>query len=172
MRVLISAEQIRDRIGELADQINRDYAGEPVTLVGILSGSLIFLADLVRKLTMPTRIGFLRASSYRGETTTPGKLEIATGLMPDVRGRNVLLIDDILDSGHTLSQVSAHVKEHSPKSVRVAVLLRKRARQIVPFEPEYCGFEIPDLFVVGYGLDYNDDYRQLPYLAVLDAGSE
>lgn len=172
MRVLISAEQIRDRIDELAGQINRDYAGEPVTLVGILSGSLMFLADLVRKLTMPTRIGFLRASSYRGETTTPGKLEIATGLMPEVRGRNVLLIDDILDSGHTLSQVAAHVKEHGPKSVRVAVLLRKRARQVVPFEPDYCGFEIPDLFVVGYGLDYNDDYRQLPYLAVLESGSE
>jgi hypoxanthine phosphoribosyltransferase len=168
MRVLISAEQIRDRIDELAAQINRDYAGEPVTLVGILSGSLMFLADLVRKLSMPTRIGFLRASSYRGETTTPGKLEILAGLTPDVRGRNVLLIDDILDSGHTLTQVVSHMKEHEPKSLRVAVLLRKRARQVVPFEPDYCGFEIPDLFVIGYGLDFNDDYRQLPYLAVLE----
>ena len=168
MRVLISAEQIRDRIDELAAQINRDYAGEPVTLVGILSGSLMFLADLVRKLSMPTRIGFLRASSYRGETTTPCKLEILAGLTPDVRGRNVLLIDDILDSGHTLTQVVSHMKEHEPKSLRVAVLLRKRARQVVPFEPDYCGFEIPDLFVIGYGLDFNDDYRQLPYLAVLE----
>jgi hypoxanthine phosphoribosyltransferase len=168
MRVLISAEQIRDRIDELAAQINRDYAGEPVTLVGILSGSLMFLADLVRKLSMPTRIGFLRASSYRGETTTPGKLEILAGLTPDVRGRNVLLIDDILDSGHTLTQVVSHMMEHEPKSLRVAVLLRKRARQVVPFEPDYCGFEIPDLFVIGYGLDFNDDYRQLPYLAVLE----
>lgn len=168
MRVLISAEQIRDRIDELALQINTDYASEPVTLVGILSGSLMFLADLVRKLSMPTRIGFLRASSYRGEATTPGKLEILAGLTPDVRGRNVLLIDDILDSGHTLTQVVGHMKQHEPKSLRVAVLLRKRARQVVPFEPDYCGFEIPDLFVIGYGLDFNDDYRQLPYLAVLE----
>ncbi len=168
MRVLISAEQIKQRIHELAQEMNRDYADQPITLVGILSGSLMFMADLVRQLSMPTRIGFLRASSYRGETTTPGKLEIMADQIPDVRGRHVVLLDDILDSGHTMAQVSSYIKQLEPRSVKVAVLLRKKVRQQVPFEPDYCGFDIPDLFVIGYGLDYNDDYRQLPYLAVLD----
>ncbi len=168
MRVLISAEQIKQRIHELAREMNRDYADQPITLVGILSGSLMFMADLVRELAMPTRIGFLRASSYRGETTTPGQLQILADQIPEVRDRHVLLIDDILDSGHTLTQVSKYMKQLQPKSVKVAVLLRKRSRQQVPFEPDYCGFEIPDLFVIGYGLDFNDDYRQLPYLAVLE----
>ncbi|HMP02501.1 MAG TPA: hypoxanthine phosphoribosyltransferase [Gemmatales bacterium] len=168
MRVLISADDIHRRVEELAAQMNRDFDSEPITLVGILSGSLMFLADLVRKLSMPTRIGFLRASSYRGESTTPGRLEILEGLTPDVRGRHIVVVDDILDSGHTLSQVLEHLRQFEPRSVRSAVLLRKRARQVVSFEPDYCGFEIEDVFVIGYGLDYNDDYRQLPYLAVLD----
>lgn len=168
MRVLISAERIHERIKEMSAAIAADYGSEPVTLVGVLSGCIIFLADLVRQLSMPTRIEFLRASSYPGTATTPSKLEIIKGFSPEVRGRNVLLIDDILDSGQTLSQLAQHLRELGAKSVRIAVLLRKPARQVVPLEPDYCGFEIPDLFVVGYGLDFNNDYRQLPYIAVLD----
>jgi hypoxanthine phosphoribosyltransferase len=172
MKTLISAEEIRKRVLELAARINQDYANDSVTLIGILSGSLIFLADLVRELKLPTRIGFLRASSYRGETTTSGQLEILhEGLLPDVRGRHIILVDDILDSGHTMAAVAGHMRQLAPKSVRTAVLLRKLGRQIVPFEPDYTGFEIPNFFVVGYGLDYNDDYRHLPYLAVLDQGA-
>lgn len=167
MQVLISAAQIQERIGELAAEISRDYGHEPVTFLGILSGSFIFMADLLRKLALPTRIGFLHASSYRGETTTPGQLVIQAELIPEIRDRHVLLLDDILDSGRTLSAVADYLSSRQPKSLRVAVLLRKRGRQEVAFEPDYCGFEIPNQFVVGYGLDYNDDYRHLPYLGVL-----
>ena len=123
--------------------------------------------DLVRELKVPTRIAFLQASSYRGETTTPGELAIHVGVAPDVRGRDVLLLDDILDSGQTLHDVIELVQHLEPRSLRVGVLLRKRARQKIPLEPDYCGFEIPDAFVIGYGLDYNDEYRNLPYIAVL-----
>ncbi len=168
-KVLITAAEIKNSVEELAKDISEDYAGEHLTLIGILSGSVILVADLVRALKLPTRIGFLRASSYRGETTVAGNLEIFhEGLLPDISGRHILLIDDILDSGHTLSQVVAHMKKLGPKSLKTAVLLRKLGRQVVPFEPDYTGFEIPNLFVVGYGLDFNNDYRQLPYIGVMD----
>lgn len=168
MRVLITAEQIQQRLSELAADVARDYNGEPVTLLGVLTGCVMLVADLVRQLPMRTRIGFIQASSYRGTATSPGQLEILPGQLPDVRGRHVLLVDDILDTGHTLTKVLEHVTRLEPKSVRVAVLLRKRGRQQVPCEPDYTGFEIPDVFVVGYGLDYDDEYRQLPYVGVLE----
>ena len=168
MKVLLTAEQIHERIVELGEKITADYEGRSVTLLGVLTGSLMFVADLVRELKLPTRIAFLQASSYRGETTTPGQLAIHVGVAPDVRGRDVLLLDDILDSGQTLHDVIELVQHLQPRSLRVGVLLRKRARQKVPLEPDYCGFEIPDAFVVGYGLDYNDEYRGLPYVGVLE----
>lgn len=169
MKVLLTAEQIHQRIVELGQKITADYEGRPVTLLGVLTGSLIFVADLVRELKVPTRIAFLQASSYRGATTTPGQLTIHSGVAPDVRGRDVLLLDDILDSGRTLHEVIQLVRKLEPKSLRVGVLLRKRARQQIPLEPDYCGFEIPDTFVVGYGLDYNDEYRGLPYVGVMES---
>jgi len=168
MRVLISAEQIQVRLRELSADIARDYEGEQVTILGILTGCLMFVADLVRQLPIRTRIGFIQASSYRGTATTPGELELLPSLLPDVRGRHVLLVDDILDTGRTLTKVLDHVRRLEPKSIRVAVLLRKRGRQEEPCEPDYTGFEIPDVFVVGYGLDYDDEYRQLPYVGVLE----
>lgn len=167
MRVLIPADQIQGRVVELAQQIARDYHDRPVTIVGVLTGSLIFLADLVRHLDLHLRIGLIQASSYRGETTTAGELTIAPELLPEVRGRHVLLLDDILDTGRTLSRLVEHLKGLGVASVRTGVLLRKQGRQEVPLEPDYTGFEIPDAFVVGYGLDYNDEYRHLPYLAIL-----
>src|SRR5207244_10325250 len=136
--------------------------GKPVTIVGVLTGCLMFLADLVRHLDLPLRIGLIQASSYRGEVTTPGQLKIAPELIPDLRGRNVLLLDDILDTGQTLGYLVKHLQTVGVASLRVAVLLRKQGRQTMPLEPEYCGFQIPDAFVVGYGLDYNDEYRHLP----------
>jgi hypoxanthine phosphoribosyltransferase len=168
MRVLITEEQIQARLKELAADIARDYQGEPITILGVLTGCLMFVADLVRLVSLPTRIGFIQAFSYRGRATTRGQLEILPGLVPDVRGRHVLLIDDILDTGHTLVRVLEHVHELQPKSIRVGVLLRKHGRQEVPCEPHYIGFEIPDAFVIGYGLDFNDEYRQLPYVGVLE----
>jgi hypoxanthine phosphoribosyltransferase len=168
LQPLISADRIRERVAELADAVNRDYAGQPITLLGVLIGSLMFLADLARQLQSPSRIGFIRASSYRGEQTEPGELLLDANMVPDVGDRHVLIVDDILDSGNTLAKVLKHVRGLEPRSLRVAVLLHKQSRQQVPLTPDYCGFEIPDAFVVGYGLDFNDEYRQLPYIAILD----
>jgi hypoxanthine phosphoribosyltransferase len=172
MQVLLSAEQIQKRVDEMARQIAADYREQPVTIVSVLTGSLIFLADLIRRLDLRLKIGLIRASSYRGAVTSPGELQIGTDLLPDIRGRHVLLLDDILDSGQTLSRMVEQLKQREPQSVRVAVLVRKRGRQQVAFEPDYTGFEIPNAFVVGYGLDYNDEYRHLPYIAILDGEEE
>jgi hypoxanthine phosphoribosyltransferase len=168
MKVLLSAEQIQERVTMLAGLIVRDYRERPVTIVGVLTGSLIFLADLVRHLDLPLRIGLIQASSYRGATTKPGELHVAPELLPDVRDRHVLLLDDILDTGQTLSYLVQHLLSLGVASLRVAVLLRKLGRQQIALEPDYVGFDIPDAFVVGYGLDYNDEYRHLPYIAILD----
>jgi hypoxanthine phosphoribosyltransferase len=168
MEILIPAERIQDRVATLALEIGRDYRNQPVTFVGVLTGCLMFLADLVRHLDLPLRIGLIQASSYRGTATNPGDLHIYPELVPDVKGRHVLLIDDILDTGQTLAYLIEHLHRVGAASVRVAVLLRKQGRQKVPLDPDYCGFEIPNRFVVGYGLDYNDEYRQLPYVACLE----
>jgi hypoxanthine phosphoribosyltransferase len=169
VQVLLPAEQVQKRVAELARQISSDYQGRPVTIVGVLTGCLMFLADLVRHVDLPLRIAFLQASSYRGPTTVPGQLRIDPGLLPDLRGRHVLLVDDVFDTGRTLCQVQAHVSGLGVASLRTAVLLRKSGRQENDFAPDYCGFDIPDAFVVGYGLDYHDEYRHLPYVAVLNA---
>src|SRR5713226_3574271 len=167
MEILLPAERIQTRVAELARELAADYHNRPLTIVGVLTGSLIFLADLVRHLDLPLRIGLIQASSYRGTATAPGELHIQPELVPDVRGRHILLLDDILDTGQTLAYLSDHLRTLGAVSLRVAVLLRKRGRQTVSFEPDYCGFDIPNAFVVGYGLDYNDEYRNLPYVAVL-----
>lgn len=165
--VLISAERIQQRIDELAQDIVKTYEGRPITIVGVLTGCLVFLADLIRRLDFPLRIALLQASSYRGAATTPGSLHVQDDLLPDMRGRHILLLDDILDSGQTLSFLVRHLQSLGTASVRVAVLLRKEGAQKVDLEPDFCGFPIPDEFVIGYGLDYNDEYRNLPYIGVL-----
>jgi hypoxanthine phosphoribosyltransferase len=168
MKVLLSAEQIQERIVALARQIAGDFRDRPVTIVGVLTGSLMFLADLVRRLDLTLRIGLIQASSYRGPTTRAGELRISPELLPDVKGRHVLLLDDILDTGRTLDYLIGHLRNLEVASVRVAVLLRKTGRQETPLVPDYIGFDIPNAFVVGYGLDFNDEYRHLPYIAMLD----
>jgi hypoxanthine phosphoribosyltransferase len=167
MKVLLSADDIQRRVAEMARQIAADYQGRDITIVGVLTGCLMFLADLVRHLDLPLRIGLVQASSYRGETTTPGALRIQPELLPDLRGRHVLLLDDILDTGQTLHYLRGHLQTLGVASLRVGVLLRKIGRQQAPVEVDYQGFDIPDAFVVGYGLDYNDEYRHLPYIAIL-----
>jgi hypoxanthine phosphoribosyltransferase len=172
MQVLLSAEQIQTRVDQMARQIADDYRDQPVIIVGLLTGSVVFLADLIRRLDLRLKIGLLQASSYRGAVTTPGELTINSDMLPDLRGKHVLLLDDILDTGQTLSRVVEHLRARGPESVRVAVLVRKRGRQELEFEPDYAGFDIPNAFVVGYGLDYNDEYRHLPYIAILDGEVE
>jgi hypoxanthine phosphoribosyltransferase len=169
MEVLLSADAIRVRLDELAAEVTRTFSGKPVTVVGILNGCLMFVADVIRRIDLPLRVAFITASSYHG-TTTAGKLEIHDELLPDITGRHVLLLDDILDTGKTLTRVVAHLIDRGAASVKVGVLLRKIGRQEVPFEPDFVGFTIPDKFVVGYGLDFNDEYRHLPYIGILPAG--
>ncbi len=167
VELLIDESEIQKRLGVMGRQIGHDYQDKPLTIVAVLTGSLIALADLIRQIRIPLRIALVQASSYRGATTSSTMLIINEAFAPDVVGRDVLLLDDILDTGQTLGALVDHLKDRGAKSVRTAVLLRKMGRQVIPLEPDYCGFEIPDAFVVGYGLDYNDEYRHLPYVGVL-----
>lgn len=170
MDVLVSADRIQARVDELGAEIRAGFSA-PFSVVGVLTGSLIFLADLIRRIDRPLQVGLIQASSYRGAVTKPGDLLIRDELLPAVQNRHVLLLDDILDTGATISKVVEHVKARGAASVKTCVLLRKIGRQTVAFEPDYCGFTIPDRFVVGYGLDFNDDYRHLPYIGVLPDGA-
>ena len=167
MRVLISEDQIRKRVDEVAAQIARAYAEEPLTIVGVLTGCLVFLADLIRRLDLPLKIALVQASSSRGRSTTAGDLHVQDELLPDLKGRHILLIDDILDTGKTLKLVSELILDLKPASLRTCVLLDKKARREVPIEADFVGFEIPDKFVVGYGLDFAERYRNLPGIGVL-----
>lgn len=166
MRVLVSAEQIQWSISRLAAEIREREGARPLTVIAVLTGSVIFLADLIRQLDMPLRVGVLQARSYLG--TQRGSLTINAEMLPEVAGRDVLVIDDIFDTGHTLVEVLAMLKDLGPKSISTAVLVLKQGKQQVAMRPDYVGFEIPDVFVVGYGLDYNDAYRNLPFLAALE----
>lgn len=166
-RVLISESEIQERVRALGERISRDYQGKLLTVVAVLTGSLIFLADLIRRIRVPHRIALMQASSYRGGATSPEALVVNPTLEPDVAGRDVLLVDDILDTGRTLSALARHLQGRGARSVRTAVLLHKQGRQEVSIEPDYSGFEIPNAFVVGYGLDHDDDFRHLPYIGIV-----
>jgi len=168
VKTVLTADQLHAGVDRLGQEINQFYNGQPLIIVGVLTGSIVLLADLIRRLIMPLRVGLVQASSYRGAAIDPGQLTINFDLLPDVKGRHVLLIDDIFDTGKTLIALVDELRKHNPASVRCAVLLRKQGRQAVMMEPEYVGFEIPNAFVVGYGLDYQDAYRNLPYLAALE----
>ena len=166
MKTLVTADEIQRSIGELAAEIRRREAGRPLTVIAVMTGSIMFLADLVRKLDMPLRVGVIQARSYQG--TNRGSLAINLDMLPEITGRDVLVVDDIFDTGHTLLEVISLLEGLGPRSIRSAVLVLKQGKQQVTLRPDYVGFEIPDVFVVGYGLDYNDAYRNLPFLAALE----
>ena len=168
MKRLITEEQLRIGVDSLAKQIDTDFPETPLTLIGVLTGSIMLLSDLARAFDRPLEIGLVQASSYRGATTQPGELTVRADLLPDVRDRTLILVDDIFDTGHTLEKLLNELKEFSPREVRSAVLLRKLGRQETDVEPDYIAFDIPDEFVVGYGLDYDGRYRNLPYVAALE----
>jgi hypoxanthine phosphoribosyltransferase len=165
--VLISAQQIEERVDALAQEIMQTYHNQPITIVGVLTGCLVFLSDLIRRLDMPLKIALVQASSYRGKATTPGELHVQDDLLPELKGRHVLILDDILDTGQTLRHMVDHIQGLGAESVRVCVLLRKEGRQRIALEPNFVGFPIPDAFVIGYGLDFNDEYRNVPYIGIL-----
>jgi hypoxanthine phosphoribosyltransferase len=166
MKILLTEEQLRDGIERMAAEIRAHYTGKPLTIVGVLIGSVVLLADLIRRLDIPCRIDMVQARSYRG--TRPGPLVINTDFLGDIRDRHVLLVDDIFDTGNTLDELIPQIDELGPASVHTAVLLRKQGQAKVPFAPDFVGFEVPNVFVVGFGLDYCDAYRNLPYVAALE----
>jgi hypoxanthine phosphoribosyltransferase len=170
MRKLLSAEQIDEGVGRLADEILLVYAGKPLTILGVLNGSIVLLADLIRRLDISLQVGLVQASSYRVSGSEPGPLKIDLTMLPEIGGRHVLLVDDIFDTGNTLSALVEQLRQVGPESVRTAVLLRKHGRKAVSMEPDHVGFEIPNQFVVGYGLDYRDAFRNLPYVAIMEDG--
>ncbi len=167
MRILLNESQLTDGVERLAEEIDNHYGNRPLTVIAVMTGSLVLFADLIRRLSMPQRVGVIRASSYRGGTSA-GELKVDAEMMIDVAGRDVMLVDDIFDTGRTLDRLTGMMGEFGASSVKTAVLLHKQRDHDVEMRPDFVAFQIPDEFVVGYGLDYLDMYRNLPYLAVLE----
>ncbi len=167
MRILLNESQLIEGVERLAGEIDAYYGKQPLTVIAVMTGSLVLFADLIRRLSMPQRVGVIRASSYRGGTSA-GQLKVDADMMIDVTGRDVLLVDDIFDTGRTLHHLTGMMDEFGAASVKSAVLLHKQREHDVELRPDFVAFEIPDEFVVGYGLDYFDMYRNLPFLAVLE----
>lgn len=166
--ILVTEEQLKAKVHELGAQITRDYAGRDLLLVSILKGSVVFMADLMRAIQMPCGIDFMVVSSYGGaNTTSTGLVKIIKDLDQDLSGKDLLIVEDILDTGITLSHLVPMLKLRNPASVRLCTILSKPSRRKADIEPDYLGFEVPDEFVVGYGLDYDENYRNLPYVGVL-----
>ncbi len=168
VKPFISAQQVRRRVKELAEEISQDYAGKEVLLVGLLKGAWVFLADLIRHLTVPVQVDFMSVASYGSRTESKGAVKIELDLRSGVRGRDVLVVEDILDSGLTLSFIIRRLKRRKPKSLKLCVLLDKPARRRVLVKPDYVGFVVPNRFVVGYGADFAERFRQLPYIGYIE----
>lgn len=166
-RILVSETEIGKAVERLADEINRDLAGEELIVAVILKGSMVFASDLIRKLNMPVTLDFMRASSYGSGTASSGFINIRQDLENDISGKNILIVEDIIDSGNTLYKLKELLRERSPKSVRICTFLDKPSRRVTPVTVEYSGIAIPDEYVVGYGLDYDEKFRNLPYVGVL-----
>jgi len=168
VQVFLTADQIRERVAALGREIARDHQGKPLTLVGVLKGSFLFLADLCRAVDLPLEIDFVGASSYEGTSTT-GEVRLTRDLARPVEGRHVVLVEDILDTGLTLRRLLDVLAAHRPQSLKVCALLEKPSRALVRIPLDYRGFVIGDEFVVGYGLDHEERYRNLPYIGTLRA---
>jgi hypoxanthine phosphoribosyltransferase len=165
-RILITEEQIASRVKTLAREIERDFRGRETVVVSLLSGTVMFLADLMRHISLPMRLDFIGVSSY-GSGTESGELVFTKELRLDVRGRDMLLVDDILDTGKTMSRVLPKLRAFKPRRIKVCVLLDKPSRRVEKIKADYIGFAVPDFFVVGYGLDFAERYRNLPFVGVL-----
>jgi len=166
-KILISAEQLTRRIGELGQQITADYRGKEPVLVGVLKGAVVFMVDLARTIDLPVELDFMAVSSYGASTQSTGVVRILKDLDRSISGRDVLVVEDIVDSGLTLRYIVENLRDRQPASLRICALLRKQKVRAPGPSIDYVGFDIPDEFVVGYGLDYAEQYRNLPYLGVL-----
>ena len=165
--VLFTQEELEKRVRELAAQITADYQGKEIILISVLRGSFVFMADLCRSIDLDCTVDFLAVSSYGGGTSSTGQVQITKDLSGDISGKHVIVVEDILDSGNTLSYLLKLLEQRKPASIRLCTLLDKPERRTKPVEVSYSGFTIPDAFVVGYGLDYAEHYRGLPYIGIL-----
>ncbi len=168
IKVLVSKEQIEERTKELAAQISKEYEGEALHLICILKGSVFFTCALANYITVPVTLDFMSVSSYGNETVSSGRVKILKDLDESIQGKNVLVVEDIIDSGRTLSYLFTMLNARNPKTLKLCTLLDKPDRREMDIEADYTGFQIPDLFVVGYGLDYMQNYRNLPYVGVME----
>ena len=164
----MSEEEVDKRIKELGDQISKEFAGEEVHLICVLRGSTFFTCELAKRITVPVTIDFMQVSSYGSQTLSSGKIKIIKELEDSIMGKNVIVIEDIIDTGRTLSYLLNMLQEKQPKELRLCTLLDKPERRVVEVDVDYTGFEIPDEFVVGYGLDYAQKYRNLPYIGIVE----
>jgi len=165
--VLYSQEQIKKRVRELAVEISRDYEGKELIVIGVLKGAFIFMADLIRCLTIPCRVDFVRLASYGAEAVSSGKVVMTKDIETSIKDQEILIVEDVVDTGLTLSFLINWLQERNPRSLKVCAMLDKRQRRLVPFEADYVGFTIEDGFVVGYGLDFNEKARFLPDICVV-----
>ena len=166
-RILYTEEELRQRVKELAAQIEKDYDGKDVVLASVLRGSYIFMADLTRAIDLPATVDFMVVSSYGAGTTSSGQVEIKKDLSDPIEGKHLIIVEDILDSGNTLYYLMEVLKVRKPASIKICTLMDKPERRAKPITADYVGFTIPDAFVVGYGLDYDEKYRNLPYVGIL-----
>jgi hypoxanthine phosphoribosyltransferase len=162
---LLSTRQIQSKVKELADRISKDYSGKDILAIGILKGAFMFFSDIVRAVKVPITLDFITASSYI-KTETTGEVKIHCDIREDISDRDVLIIDDIIDSGITLNQIRERILSRGPKSLKICIFLDKKERRLVDIPLDYVGFEIPNVFVVGYGLDYESQFRNLPYISI------
>ena len=165
--VLFSEEELAKRVEEIAKEIEKDYQGKEIMLISVLRGSFVFMADLCRRIDLPCVIDFMSVSSYGKGTSSSGQVQITKDLSSDISGKHIIVVEDILDSGNTLSYLLKLLEQRNPASIRLCTLLDKPDRRVKPVEVHYSGFTIPDAFVVGYGLDYAEEYRNLPYIGIL-----
>ena len=167
-KILFSKEEISKRVSELGEEISRDYREGEIVVISLLRGSFIFAADLVREINVPVNMDFITTSSYGHDETSPGIVEIITDVRTDIKGKDVLIVDDIIDSGHTMKKVIEFISIKEPKSIKTCCMLDKPSRREANISPDYVGFTIPDVFIVGYGLNYGDFYRNIPYIFTFD----
>lgn len=163
INTLISEEEIQSRVKELAEEIKKDFNGEEVILVAILKGSVFFATELAKKMSSPVIMDFIKVSSYSGTQST-GNISFKLDLSENVKGKNVIIVEDIVDTGRTLTYLKEHINNKQPKALKICTLLDKKERREFELTPDYVGFDIPDKFVIGYGLDYDEKYRNLPYI--------
>lgn len=168
IKVLLTEEEVNAKIKELGEQISRDYAGKSVHLICVLKGASLFMCELAKRITVPVFIDFMSVSSYGGDTTSSGVVKIIKDLDESISGKNVIVVEDIIDTGHTLSYLITMLNDRAPESIKLCTLLDKPERRVVDVKVDYSGFNIPDEFVVGYGLDYDQKYRNLPYIGVVE----